>query len=325
MDLLQRPRRIRSKSNIRDITRETHLNINDFVLPLFIKEGNNIDIPISSMPGHRQLSIDMLDGQIDEIAKLGIRSIILFGIPAHKDALGSHSLSDNGVIQESIRKIKASLPDLNVIADVCLCEYTNHGHCGVLDNNEIDNDKTLPILAEQALSYARAGADIIAPSGMMDGMVLRIRNALDKGGFRNIPIMSYTNKFASSMYGPFRDAAEGAPKFGDRKTYQMDFSNSDEAMKEAKLDIEQGADILIVKPAHTYLDIIYRVKQTFVGTPIAAYHTSGEFAMVKAAAEKGLLNEEEAIIEIHTAIKRAGANIIISYYTKDIARLLKNN
>jgi len=323
MNLLQRPRRLRSKSSIRDIARETKLNINDFVLPLFIKEGKNINKPISSMPGHNQLSIDMLDKQIEEIAELGIRSIILFGIPGHKDGTGSHALSDDGVIQQAIRKIKSILPDLNIVADVCLCEYTDHGHCGVLDKYEVDNDKTLLLLAEQALSYAKSGADIIAPSGMMDGMVLSIRNALDEGGFKNTLIMSYAVKYDSSMYGPFRDAAEGAPKFGDRKTYQMDFANSDEAIKEASLDIEQGADILIVKPAHTYLDIIYRVKQTFLGTPIAAFHTSGEFAMIKASAEKGLLNEEQAIIEIHTAIKRAGASIIISYYTKDIARLLK--
>lgn len=323
MDLLQRPRRIRSKSTIRDIVKETTLNISDFVLPLFIKEGENINKPILSMPGHNQLSIDMLDKQIEEIAALGIRSIILFGIPKNKDETGSHSFGEEGIIQQAIRKIKKTLPELNVIADVCLCEYTDHGHCGVLDEHEVDNDKTINLLAKQALSYAKAGADIIAPSSMMDGMVLSIRNALDNGGFKNIPIMSYAVKYASSMYGPFRDAAEGAPKFGDRKTYQMDFANSDEAIKEAKLDIEQGADILIVKPAHTYLDIIYRVKHTFVGTPVAAYHTSGEFAMIKAAAEKGLLNEEQAIIEIHTAIKRAGANIIISYYTKDIARMLK--
>lgn len=321
--LLERPRRLRSKPSIRELVKETHLNINDFVLPLFIKEGVGINNPIESMPGHNQISIDQLGSELSEIAALGIRSIILFGIPKNKDETGSASLSDHGLIQKAIIHIKKILPDLHIIADVCLCEYTNHGHCGVIENGDVHNDKTIKILAEQALSYAKAGADIIAPSAMMDGMVSAIRTILDNNGFHDIPIMSYAVKYASCMYGPFRDAAEGAPQFGDRKTYQMDFSNSDEAIKEARLDIEQGVDILIVKPAHTYLDIIQRVKQTFIGTPIAAYHTSGEFAMIKAAAEKGLLDENKAIIEINTAIKRAGANIIISYYTKDVARLLK--
>lgn len=321
--LLERPRRLRSKPSIRELVKETYLNISDFVLPLFIKEGRGVNNPIHTMPGHKQLSLDQLEPELEEIASLGIRTIILFGIPHNKDESGSHSLSDNGVIQKAIKHIKTILPDLNIIADVCLCEYTNHGHCGIIEHEDVHNDKTIKILAEQALSYAKAGADIIAPSAMMDGMVLAIRTILDNSGFHDIPIMSYAVKYASCMYGPFRDAAEGAPQFGDRKTYQMDFANSDEAIKEARLDIEQGADILIVKPAHTYLDILQRVKQAFIGTPIAAYHTSGEFAMIKAAAEKGLLDENKAIIEINTAIKRAGANIIISYYTKDLAKLLQ--
>jgi len=322
--LLERPRRLRSKPSIRGLVKETYLNINDFVLPLFIKDGNGVNNPIHTMQGHNQLSIDQLGPELEEIASLGIRTVILFGIPNDKDGSGSHSLSDNGVIQKAIKHIKTILPDLNIIADVCLCEYTDHGHCGIIEHEDVHNDKTIKILSEQALSYAQAGADIIAPSAMMDGMVLAIRTILENNGFHDIPIMSYAVKYASCMYGPFRDAAEGAPQFGDRKTYQMDFANSDEAIKEARLDIEQGADILIVKPAHTYLDIIQRVKQTFIGTPIAAYHTSGEFAMIKAAAEKGLLDENKAIIEINTAIKRAGANIIISYYTKNLARLLKS-
>ena len=323
MELLQRPRRLRSTSAIRELVRENSLSISDFVLPLFIKEGNNINNPIASMPGHSQLSIDQLGPQLDEIARLGIKSIILFGIPKHKDEIGSSSLEDNGVIQTAIRHIKQHLPDLNIIVDVCLCEYTDHGHCGIIENQNVRNDTSILLLAKQALSYVQAGADIVAPSAMMDGMVLSIRQTLDANGYENTPIMSYAVKYCSSMYGPFRDAAEGAPKFGDRKTYQMDFANSDEAIKEARLDIEQGADILIVKPAHTYLDIIQKTKNAVPGTPIAAYHTSGEFAMVKAEAQRGWLNETQAILEVHTAIKRAGAKIIISYYTKELATLLK--
>jgi len=323
MILLERPRRLRSSEKIRDFVKETHLNIKDFVLPLFIKEGKNIELPIKSMLGHSQISVDMLDKYLAEIAELGISNIILFGVPGRKDSCGDVSLASDGVVQEAIRYIKKYLPNSMVIADVCLCEYTDHGHCGILHGHEVDNDKTIVQLAKQAVSYAAAGADIVAPSGMMDGMVASIRMGLDNAGYNNILIMSYAVKYASSMYGPFREAAEGAPKFGDRKTYQMDFANGAEAVKEARLDIAQGADILMVKPAHTYLDVIQRIKNEFPGYPLAAYHTSGEFAMIKTAAEKGYLDENKAVIEIHTAIKRAGADIIISYYTREIAKLLK--
>jgi len=321
--ILERPRRLRSTQNLRDLVEETNLQISDFVLPLFIKEGKNINQPISSMPGHSQVSIDQLGPILEEIAKLGIRSIILFGIPVSKDATGSHSLQDTGIIQKAISYIKKQQPNLNVIADVCLCEYTDHGHCGALHDRTVDNDITINLLAQQALSYAKAGADIIAPSAMMDNMVLSIRNALDANGYIDTPIMSYAVKYSSSMYGPFREAAEGAPKFGDRKTYQMHYANSDEAIKEARLDIAQGADIIMVKPAHTYLDIIQKVKMNFPGTPVAAYHTSGEFAMIKAASQKGWIDESQAILEINTSIKRAGAKIIISYYTKELALILR--
>jgi porphobilinogen synthase len=323
MSLLERPRRLRSSEKIRDFVREINLSIKDFVLPLFIKEGKNIDIPIKSMPGHNQISVDMLDKYLSEIDKLGLSNVILFGVPATKDSRGDISLASSGVIQEAIRYIKKYLPDIIVIADVCLCEYTDHGHCGILHGYRVDNDETNLQLAKQAVSYAEAGADIVAPSAMMDGMVANIRKELDNSAYHDTLIMSYAVKYASSMYGPFREAAEGAPKFGDRRTYQMDYANVAEAIKEARLDIAQGADILIVKPAHTYLDVIQKVKNELPGYPLAAYHTSGEFAMIKAAAEKGYLDENKAIIEVNTAIKRAGANIIISYYAREIAKIIK--
>jgi porphobilinogen synthase len=309
------------------LVQENSLSANDLVLPVFIKEGTNISNSIPSMPGFMQLSIDRLDSEIAEIASLGVKNIMLFGIPKEKDSVGSISFDENGFMQKAIRYIKTQLPELIIMVDVCLCEYTSHGHCGVIDDNgkDIDNDKSLPIFAKQAVSYAKAGADIVAPSSMMDGVVLEIRRALDKNDFKNTIILSYSSKYSSAMYGPFRHIAEGAPQFGDRTSYQMDFSNSDEAIKEVELDLNQGADIVMVKPAHTYLDVIYKVKDNFPEVPVAAYHTSGEFAMIKAAAEKSLLDEEKAIMEVTTAIKRAGADIIVSYFTKDIIKLLRQH
>lgn len=322
MDLLQRPRRLRATKSIRELFKEHYLHPNDFMLPLFIKDGTNIRNPIASMPGHFQISVDNLNRELDEIAALGIRSVMLFGIPKAKDECGSGSLAGDGIVQQAIMHIKSQLPDIIVAADVCLCEYTSHGHCGVVENLDVDNDKTIHILAKQALSFAQHGADIVAPSAMMDGMVLAIRRSLDSCGYKNTPIMSYAVKYASSMYGPFREAAEGAPKFGDRKTYQMDYANSAEAVKEAKIDVEQGADILMVKPAASYLDVILRIKQTFPEVPLAAYHTSGEYAMLKAASQNGWIDEQAAMLEVTTAIKRAGANLIITYYAKDLVRRL---
>lgn len=328
MELIQRPRRLRSSPKIRSLARENQINTENLVLPIFIKEGEKIRNHIPSMPGFYQLSIDNLDPEIAEISALGIRNVMLFGIPKDKDKIGSTSFDEDGFMQQAISYIKKQLPNLVVMADVCLCEYTSSGHCGVIDQHgKIDNDKSLPIFAKQAVSYAKAGADVVAPSSMMDGTVLAIRKALDKHCFEDTIILSYASKYSSAMYGPFRHIAEGAPKFGDRTSYQMDCSNSSEAMKEISLDLEQGADIIMVKPAHTYLDIIYRAKQEFPGVPISAYHTSGEFAMIKAAAEKSLLDEKKAILEVTTSIKRAGADIIISYFTKDIIKILseKNN
>jgi porphobilinogen synthase len=321
-----RLRRLRHAPNLRDLVRETALNATDFVLPLFIRHGSGIKNPIPSMPGQFQISIDRLDDEIREIIQLGIKNVILFGIPEHKDALGQDSYSDNGIIQTAIPVIKKIAPELVVISDICFCEYTDHGHCGVIirhdDQYVLDNDKTLELLAKQAVSHARAGADIIAPSGMIDGMVHVIRNALDQAGFNNKPILSYSVKYSSSMYGPFRQAAEGAPKFGDRSTHMMDIANSSEAIRECSLDIAEGADMLMVKPAHTYLDIITRVKQAYPELPLGAYHTSGEFAMIKAAAEKGWINEKSAVLEVLTSIRRAGADFIITYFAKDAAAWL---
>ncbi len=325
---ITRLRRLRQRANIRDLVRETHLHPGKLVLPLFIKEGKNFKNPIASMPGHFQLSVDQLPEEIKSITQLGIKSVMLFGIPSEKDGLGKMSYSDHGIIQKAIPVIKKAAPDLLVMADVCFCEYTDHGHCGVVIEHEhaevnIDNDKTLELLAKQAVSYAKAGADIIAPSGNMDGMVLAIRHGLDDAGFQHIPILSYSVKYASAMYGPFRQAAEGAPKFGDRRTYQMDVANSNEALRECALDISEGADMLMVKPAHTYLDVIYRIKETYPELPLCAYHTSGEFAMIKAASEKGWMDEQKSALEILTAIQRAGADFIITYFAKEVAAWLK--
>ena len=321
-----RMRRLRENPLVRNLVRETKISVDQLVAPLFIKHGKSIKNPIASMPGHFQFSVDQLEEEIKSMQALGIKNIILFGIPEHKDPLGKDSYSENGIIQTAIQYIKKIAPDMLILSDICFCEYTDHGHCGVVVKHEntftIGNDETLVLLQKQAVCHAEAGADIIAPSGMMDGMVQAIRTALDAAGFQQIPILSYSVKYASAMYGPFREAAEGAPQFGDRRTYQMDFANADQSIREAELDVAEGADMLMVKPAHTYLDVIYRIKQTFPGLPLGAYHTSGEFAMIKAASQEGWIDEKSAVLEVLTAIRRAGADFIISYYTKVVATWL---
>lgn len=322
---INRPRRLRTNPILRQMVRETTLALSDLVLPLFIRHGNE-SRSIKSMPGHRQLCLQDLPSEIDDIAALGIKTVLLFGIPAHKDEVGSESYDDQGIVQQAIRIIKQHHPAMLVIADVCFCEYTSHGHCGVVNEKyghlDVDNDETLTLLKKQASSYVKAGADIVAPSGNIDGMVQAIREELDKHRFIHIPILSYSTKYASALYGPFREAAEGAPKFGDRKTYQMDPANGNEALKEALLDVEEGADMLMVKPALAYLDVIYRTKQSFPEYPLAAYQVSGEFAMIKAAAQQGWIDEQKVALETLIAIKRAGADIIITYFAKDIAKCL---
>lgn len=322
-----RLRRLRQHSSLRDLVSEHRLSMKDFVLPLFIKAGNGIKHPIKSMPGHYQLSVDQLDEEIRTIIDSKINAVMLFGIPDHKDAIGSAALRADGIIPRAIQKIKNFAPNLLVIADLCFCEYTDHGHCGVVEKNvrgqmDVHNDKTLVLLAQQAVHLAKVGADVIAPSGNMDGMVRAIRQGLDHADLTETPILSYAVKFASALYGPFREAAEGAPKFGDRKTYQMDPANGNVALREAELDIIEGADMLMVKPAQFYLDIVYRVKQKFPGVPLGAYQISGEFAMIKAAAQNGWVDEKSAMLESLIAIKRAGADFIITYFAKDMAALL---
>ena len=318
-----RPRRLRKTPAIRAMVRETHLTPSDFIAPLFVTEGKGVRNPISSMPGQFQLSIDELIAEAKEIFALGIPAVILFGIPAIKDDVGSDAMSDEGIIARAVRALKEAVPDLLVITDVCFCEYTDHGHCGVLHGHDVDNDATLANLQKQAVVHARAGADMVAPSGMMDGMVGAIREALDAEGFTDVSIMSYAVKYASGFYGPFREAAESAPQFGDRSTYQMDPPNSREALREAQLDVEEGADILMVKPAMPYLDILYQVRQTF-GLPTAAYQVSGEYAMLHAAAQNGWLDLDRVMMESLIAIKRAGADMILTYFAKDAARRLNS-
>lgn len=323
-----RLRRLRQQPKLRDLVRETSLSANDFILPLFIDAGSNVKNPIRSMPGHFQWSLDRLEEALNPVVAAGIPGVLLFGIPSYKDETGTDSLHDQGIIQQAIRKIKLLHPTLLVIADVCFCEYTSHGHCGVIVEKEnqsfdVDNDLTLPLLVQQSLSYAQAGADIIAPSGMMDGMVGAIRMGLDQADYRDLPILSYAVKYASSYYGPFREAAKGAPQFGDRSTYQMDPANASVALREAALDVQEGADMLMVKPAGAYLDIIYRVKQAYPGLPLCAYQVSGEFAMIKAAAENGWIDEQRVMLESLLAIKRAGADFIISYFALDAVKCLK--
>ncbi len=318
----KRFRRIRNNPILRDMVRETHLSVKDFIYPLFVRSGTNIKNPVASMPDVYQMSIDVLVEECKEVRDLGIPAVILFGIPDKKDEIGSDAHSEDGIIQQAIRAIKKNVPDLVVIGDVCMCEYTSHGHCGIVYGNEILNDETLVHLAKIAVVQAQAGVDMVAPSDMMDGRVAAIRQALDEHRFKNIPIMSYAAKYASGFYGPFRDAAEGAPKFGDRKSHQMDIANSDEAILEVEEDIKEGADIVMVKPAGPYLDIIYRVKTTF-GVPTAAYQVSGEYSMIKAAAKNGWLDHDKIMMESLIGIKRAGADMILTYFAKDAARLLK--
>ena len=316
-----RMRRLRKTENLRNLVRETALSVNDLIYPLFVCPGNKVKTEISSMPGNYHFSIDLLVEECREVAELGIPGVILFGIPEKKDDYGSDSFSETGIIQQAVYAIKKQIPDLLVITDVCLCEYTTHGHCGVIKNGEVDNDETVALLAKQAVTHARAGADIIAPSDMMDGRVKTIRNALDEAGFEDTAIMAYSAKFASAFYGPFREAAESAPQFGDRRGYQMDPANGREALREVELDIIEGADFVMVKPALSYLDIIYRVKREY-RVPVAAYNVSGEFSSVKAASERGWINGDDVMMEILLSIKRAGADIILSYFAKDAARKL---
>ena len=322
--MIKRGRRLRANSAIRDLVRENTLSSKDFIFPIFVVEGENIKEEISSMKGNYHWSLDRLPEIIKEVEKNNIRGIILFGLPSHKDNTGSESYNNDGIVQKAIRKIREISNDLYIITDVCMCQYTSHGHCGILNGNEVDNDKTLEILGKISLSYAKAGAHMVAPSDMMDGRIGHIRKVLDDNGYENVAIMSYAAKYSSAFYGPFREAAHSAPQFGDRKTYQMDPANSEEALKEIKWDINEGADIIMVKPAMSYLDIISKAKGT-VDVPICAYNVSGEFAMVKAAAEAGLINEKAVALEMLVSMKRAGADIIITYNALDAVRWLKEN
>ncbi|MGR3311686.1 MAG: porphobilinogen synthase [Candidatus Brocadiales bacterium] len=320
-----RPRRMRKTETHRRLVRETSLTVDDLIMPLFVRPGKSVKNEISSMPGNYQFSIDTLTEEVKEIAGLRIPGVILFGIPEKKDDVGSEAYAEHGIIQQAIRAIKAEVPDILVITDVCMCEYTSHGHCGYIIKKkgkfEVDNDETLKLLAKEALSHVEAGADIVAPSDMMDGRVGMIRKTLDESGFGDIPIMSYAAKYASAFYGPFRDAAESPPSFGDRHSYQMDPANTLESLREVTMDISEGADIVMVKPALSYLDVIRHIKDAF-DYPVAAYSVSGEFSMVKAAAEKGWLDERTVALEILTSIKRAGADMILTYWAKDAARWL---
>jgi porphobilinogen synthase len=317
-----RPRRLRKDEIFREMVRETHLRPDDFILPLFVRSGKGVKQAISSMPGHAQFSIDLLIKEVEEAKSLGILGVILFGIPERKDEMGTEAYAEDGIIQRAVRAIKERVDGIMVITDVCLCEYTSHGHCGVVKEGRILNDETLDLLARQALSHGKAGADMVAPSDMMDGRVGAIRKKLDENGFDDIPIMAYSAKYASSFYGPFRVAAESKPLFGDRKSYQMDPANGDEALREVRLDLEEGADLVMVKPALPYLDIIYRVKQMF-NIPVAAYNVSGEFALVKAASQLGWVDGEQVMMESLVAIKRAGADLILTYFAKEAAKKLR--
>jgi porphobilinogen synthase len=318
---MNRTRRLRKTENIRRLVRENRLTVDDLIYPLFIEEGTNIETEIVSMPGIKRWSLDRISKELDEVVALDIPAVLLFGIPSKKDEIGSETWNDKGIMQNAIRFIKKNYPSLYVITDVCFCEYTSHGHCGVVHNNDVDNDATLPNIAKQVISHAKAGADMVAPSGMMDGMIATIREALDNTGFYDLPIMSYAVKYASAYYGPFRDAADSAPTFGDRRTYQMDSANRDEALREATFDEQEGADILMVKPALAYLDIIRDVKNNF-DRPVACYNVSGEYAMIKAAAEKGWIDGDRVMMESLLSMKRAGADIIITYFAKEVAKLL---
>ncbi len=323
---IQRPRRLRGHAGLREMVAETHLGIKDLIYPMFVYHGTNLRREIGSMPGQYQLSLDRLGEAVGEVAELGIPGVMLFGIPEHKDASGSAALDEKGIVAEAVRVCKKVAPGLLVTTDLCFCEYTDHGHCGPLIETggriDVDNDKTVVLLGQQALAHARAGADMIAPSGMMDGMVQAIRSTLDGGGFTHLPIMAYSAKFASAYYGPFREAAESAPSFGDRRSYQMDARNGHEAIRETALDLAEGADIVMVKPGLAYLDVVMRVKEAF-GVPVAVYNVSGEYAMVKAAAQKGWIDERKIVLETLTGMKRAGADIILTYHAPDVARWLR--
>jgi porphobilinogen synthase len=318
----KRHRRLRTSKAMRDMVRENHLRVDDFIYPMFVVEGSDVKREVPSMPGVFQVSLDLLSNEVKEVYDLGIKSVILFGVPNDKDEVGTGAFIETGIVQEATRLIKREYPELLVVADTCLCEYTSHGHCGVIHNHDVDNDESLELLAKTAVSQAKAGADIIAPSNMMDGFVKVIRQALDEAGFTNIPIMSYAVKYASAFYGPFRDAADSTPQFGDRKTYQMDPANRLEALREAESDVEEGADFLIVKPTLSYLDIVRDVRNNF-NLPVVGYNVSGEYSMVKAAAQNGWINEKELVLEMLTSMKRAGTDLIITYFAKDAAVWLK--
>jgi porphobilinogen synthase len=319
---INRPRRLRRTDTLRRMVRETRLSPDDFIQPYFVCPGRDVRKPIGAMPGVAQMSVDVVVGAARETFAAGVPAVILFGIPPHKDATGTAAWNDQGEVQRAVRELKERVPGLVVITDVCMCEYTDHGHCGVVRNQDVDNDATLELLVREALSHARAGADIVAPSDMMDGRVGAIRTALDDEGFGGIAIMAYSAKFASAFYGPFREAAESAPQFGDRRSYQMDPPNGDEAMREVALDLEEGADIVMVKPALAYLDLIYRVKQEF-NVPVAAYNVSGEYSMIRAAGINGWIDEDRATLEVLTSIKRAGADMILTYFATAVAQHLR--
>lgn len=317
-----RHRRLRLNEKVRRLVREHHLSVDDLIYPVFAVFGQGIRRPVASMPGICNLSIDCLLEEIKEAVELGIPGILVFGVPEEKDEVGTGAYDDEGIVQQAVRAIKKAFPELLVITDVCLCEYTSHGHCGLIVDNTVDNDSTLELIAQTALSHARAGADMVAPSDMMDGRVTAIRRKMDAAGYSHIPVMAYSAKYASAFYGPFREAAGSTPQFGDRKTYQMDPANGDEAIRETRADIEEGADIVMVKPALAYMDIIHRVKKDF-GYPVAAYNVSGEYSMVKAAAQLGWVDERKIVLETLTGFKRAGADIIITYHAKAVARWLR--
>ncbi len=323
-DLLYRPRRLRKSDNLRRLVRETRLHSDDLIAPVFVIKGNNIQNPISSMPGIYQWSVDRLSEEIDQLQNAGITRILLFGIPGKKDEMGSDSYSKSGIIQKALEKLNKEYPDLFIITDVCLCQYTDHGHCGVIHEGDVHNDSTLDLIGKQAVAHALAGSHMVAPSGMIDGMVGEIRKALDDAGFTKIPIMSYAVKYASAFYGPFRDAADSTPQFGNRKSYQMDPGNIREAVKEVELDIIEGADIIMVKPALSYLDVISELKQ-ISNVPVACYNVSGEYSMVKAAADMGWLDHDEIMMEMLLSMKRAGADIIVTYFAQDVAKLIKQH
>ncbi|MBN2032949.1 MAG: porphobilinogen synthase [Deltaproteobacteria bacterium] len=322
--MIIRPRRLRQNRTLREMVRETNLSVKDLIYPLFVRHGRNLKEPISSMPGQYRFSVDTIVQEVIEAWDLGVPAVILFGLPDCKDAVGSKSYANDGIVQQAVSSIKAKLQEIVVMTDICLCEYTDHGHCGIIKEGKVDNDATLEILARQAVSHAKAGADFVAPSDMMDGRVAAIRNALDLAGFQDTGILSYAVKYASGFYGPFREAADSTPKFGDRSSYQMDPANALEALKEAILDMEEGADMIMVKPALAFLDIIRRVREECL-LPLAAYNVSGEYAMVKSAQEKGWVDGDRIMMEILISIKRAGADLILTYFAKDAARLLNRN